>query len=149
MALVRVTKEFSFDMAHALHNYNGLCRNIHGHTYKFQVTLIGKPNETVGDPKLGMVIDFSILKSIVKNQIVDLFDHALVVSSAQGLSPENVSFQQSDKFIVVDFQPTAENLVVYFAELIIPQLPHGLSLHCARLWETPTSYAEWYASDNK
>lgn len=148
MAIVRVTKEFSFDMAHALHNYDGLCRNIHGHTYKFQVTLIGEPNAIAGDPKLGMVIDFSTLKSIVRSEIVEVFDHSLVVSQAQGLTKEKIDFQHADKFIVVDFQPTAENLVVYFAELIMARLPHGTSLHSARLWETPTSYAEWYAADN-
>lgn len=135
-------------MAHALHNYNGLCRNIHGHTYTFQVTLIGVPSTTAGDPKLGMVIDFSILKHIVRKEIVDVYDHSLVVSAEQGLTNSDVKFQQPDKFIIVDFQPTAENLVAHFAELIIPHLPHGLSLHSARLWETPTSYAEWYASDN-
>lgn len=149
MAIVRVTKEFSFDMAHALHNYDGLCRNIHGHTYRFQVTLIGEPNAVAGDPKLGMVIDFSTLKSIVRSEIVERFDHSLVVSKAQDLPRENVSFQHSDKFIVVDFQPTAENLVIYFAERIAGRLPQGMELHSARLWETPTSYAEWYAADNK
>ena len=149
MAIVRVTKEFSFDMAHALHNYDGLCRNIHGHTYKFQVTLTGEPIAVAGDPKLGMVIDFSALKSIVRSEIVEVFDHSLVVSEAQGLAKENVSFQHADKFIVVKFQPTAENLVIYFSGLIAARLPQGMILHSTRLWETPTSYAEWFASDNQ
>lgn len=149
MAKVRVTKEFSFDMAHALHNYDGLCRNIHGHTYKFQVTLIGEPVTDKNDPKLGMVIDFSVLKSIVREKIVDVFDHALVMNADQEFENKAVPFQSEDKCITVNFQPTAENLVVYFAELIIPELPQGVALYSARLWETPTSFAEWYASDNE
>jgi 6-pyruvoyltetrahydropterin/6-carboxytetrahydropterin synthase len=149
MAKIRVCKEFTFDMAHVLHNYDGLCRNIHGHTYKMQVTLIGEPSIDKRSPKLGMVIDFSLLKKIVKDTVVDVFDHALVVSEAQGLAPGMFPFQQSDKFIVLPFQPTAENLVAHFAELILPQMPQGVKLHGIRLWETPTSLCEWLLSDNQ
>lgn len=149
MARIRVTKEFTFDMAHALHNYDGLCRNIHGHTYRFQVTLIGEPSSDKSDPKQGMVIDFSVLKKIVNRKIVAVYDHALVINSDHAISHTSIPFQEKDKFITVPFQPTAENLVSHFAELIEPELPDGLDLHSTRLWETPTSFAEWYAEDNR
>ena len=80
MSKIRVTKCFVFEMGHALHNYEGLCRNIHGHSYKLEVTVIGQP---VSDPKqndYGMVIDFSSFKRIVNNAIVDKFDHSIVLS---------------------------------------------------------------------
>ena len=65
-SIIRVTKEFSFEMAHALWNYDGPCRNVHGHSYRLFVTLYGKPLEEQDNPKNGMVIDFSDLKRIVK-----------------------------------------------------------------------------------
>jgi len=136
-------------MAHALHNYDGLCKNIHGHTYRFQVTLIGTPITETGNPKLGMVIDFSTLKKIVHANIVNVFDHALVVNADHAISRSAFPYQEDRKFIELPFQPTAENLVHYFAQLIQPELPDGLALHSSRLWETPTSFAEWYADDNR
>ncbi len=69
-SIIRVTKEFPFEMAHALWNYDGPCRNVHGHSYRLFVTLSGKPPIDVeGNPKNGMVIDFSDLKSIVKKRL--------------------------------------------------------------------------------
>ena len=63
---IRVTKEFPFEMAHVLWNYDGPCKNVHGHSYRLFVTLSGFPTDNKDNPKNGMVIDFSDLKSIVK-----------------------------------------------------------------------------------
>ena len=78
MAKIRVTKEFNFEIAHALWNYDGPCANIHGHSYKMFVTVIGEPIENGNDPKNGMVIDFGDLKTIVNEQVVHPMDHAIV-----------------------------------------------------------------------
>jgi 6-pyruvoyltetrahydropterin/6-carboxytetrahydropterin synthase len=67
-------------MSHALLNYDGLCRNIHGHSYKLLVTIIGEPADLPGDPKDGMVIDFKELKDLVKEHVVDRLDHSLVIN---------------------------------------------------------------------
>ena len=67
--LIRVTKEFPFEMAHVLWNYDGPCKNVHGHSYRLFVTIYGTPSTNQDDPKNGMVIDFSDLKSIIKKQI--------------------------------------------------------------------------------
>ena len=75
---IRITKQFSFETGHALYGYDGKCRNVHGHSYKLYVTVIGTPISEVNHVKLGMVIDFSDLKKIVKDKIVDIFDHATV-----------------------------------------------------------------------
>lgn len=148
MTKIRITKEFVFDMAHALHKYDGLCKNIHGHTYKLQVTLIGPINTDKNSVKNGMVIDFGELKAIVKPYIVDKFDHALAVNTAHDMKENVGHYQEEGKFIELPFQPTCENLVAYFADIIQPKLPEHISLHSIRLYETPTSWGEWFAEDN-
>jgi len=148
MTKIRITKEFSFDMAHALLNYDGLCKNIHGHTYKLSVTLIGSPIELQNDPKLGMVFDFADLKSIVKQPIVDVFDHSLVLHEKHPAVVAMNHINEKGKLIVLPFQPTCENLVLHFVELIKDKLPKGITLFSLRLHETPTSYAEWCSDDN-
>ena len=135
-------------MAHALSNYDGKCKNIHGHTYKLFVTLIGIPCEDCSSPKNGMVLDFGDLKNIVKIPIVDVFDHALVVPTDKGFEDLR-KFQETDKYIEVPFQPTCENLTIYIANIIRSKLPDSVSLYSIRLYETPTSYAEWFADDNQ
>lgn len=147
MSRIRVTKIFEFDTAHALHNYDGLCSNIHGHTYKLHVTVIGEPIADTNSPKYGMVVDFGVLKNKIKENLVDKFDHSLIVSRDESgnFTNGNPIFR---RIHVVDFQPTAENIVAHFAELIKPLLPDGVELFSLRLYETSTSFAEWYASDN-
>ncbi len=148
MPKIRVTKKFHFEMAHALYEYDGICRNIHGHTYHLEVTLFGEIQNESGHPKDGMVIDFSILKKRVEENIVRIFDHALVVSS---LFPQDsiVAFKKAtERLVVVDFQPTTENLVVHFSEILQQAFPSNVSLFSMRLYETENSFAEWFASDN-
>lgn len=148
MTKVRVTKEFGFEMAHALWNYDGPCRNIHGHSYRLYVTVIGEPINNQTDPKHGMVIDFGDLKKIVKATIINKFDHSVVVSKeAPHHLLQNIE-QMFEKYDVMDYQPTCENLVVDFAGRLMEKLPENLKLFSLRLVETDTSYAEWYAEDN-
>lgn len=146
MSLVRITKEFSFDMAHALEGYNGLCKNIHGHTYHLRVTIAGKVKNEAGHPEDGLVIDFSTLKAIVKQEILDKFDHAIVLMQGSGLL-HSVNEKMNERLIVTPFQPSCENLLLHFVNLLKPLLPADVQLIAARLDETPTSYAEWYLSD--
>jgi len=148
MTKVRVTKEFGFEMAHALWNYDGPCRNVHGHSYRLYVTVIGEPINNQTDPKNGMVIDFGDLKKIVKTTIINKFDHSVVVSKeAPHHLLQNIE-QMFEKYDVMDYQPTCENLVVDFAGRLMEKLPVNLKLFSLRLVETGTSYAEWYAEDN-
>ena len=83
-SIIRVTKEFSFEMSHVLWNYDGPCRNVHGHSYKLFVTIAGVPVSDSENPKNGMVMDFTDLKKIVKHEIVDVFDHSVVVNGNFG-----------------------------------------------------------------
>jgi 6-pyruvoyltetrahydropterin/6-carboxytetrahydropterin synthase len=147
-SIIRVTKEFSFEMAHALWNYDGPCRNVHGHSYRLFVTLAGTPLDNEGNPKNGMVIDFSDLKKIVRKEIVDVFDHSVVVSKKFDKEKMHMFAGLFGNTVIVDYQPTCENLVSDFASKISVQLPQGIKLHSLKLYETATSYAEWYAADN-
>ena len=149
MSNIRITKQFSFETGHALYGYDGKCKNVHGHSYKLSVTVIGKPITDNTNVKFGMVIDFSDLKKIVREEIVDLFDHATVFN--QNTPHVELAKELSNRghhVILVDYQPTSENMVVDFAQKIKNRLPNDIKLHSLKLQETETSFAEWYASDN-
>ncbi|GAK88447.1 queuosine biosynthesis QueD [Nonlabens ulvanivorans] len=148
MKKVRITKEFTFETGHALYGYDGKCRNVHGHSYKLAVTVIGTPINDASNVKHGMVIDFTDLKKIVKEEIVDPFDHATVfnkntphVELAQELR------ERGHEVILADYQPTSEMMILDFANKIKNRLPENIELFSLRLRETETSYAEWHASD--
>lgn len=149
MAIIRVTKRFHFEMAHALYGYDGLCKNIHGHSYNLEITLVGQALKQNNHPKDGMVLDFSELKNIVKKHIVTKFDHALMVNSASPKEQIEDFKKHTESLIVVDFQPTTENIVAYIAEILQQHLPINVSLYKVRLYETVTAFAEWVASDNE
>jgi len=106
-----IAKEFTFDAAHRLLNYDGPCANLHGHTYKLQIVLSGRVQ------KNGMVIDFVDLKKIVTEKVISKLDHKFI----------NKIIKQS----------TAENISIW----IWNQLEKYLPLYEIRLWETPTSFA--------
>lgn len=148
MAVIRLTKEFSFEAAHALGGYDGPCREIHGHSYRLFVTVKGKPSTDADNPKQGMVIDFGVLKKIVNEEVVARFDHALVLRSTADATLREVLGAQFENLVTVDYQPTCENMLDDFARRIVARLPDGVLLHALRLHETATSYAEWFAEDN-
>jgi 6-pyruvoyltetrahydropterin/6-carboxytetrahydropterin synthase len=135
-------------MAHALYGYDGPCKNIHGHTYHLSVTLMGTPIMDSSDVKLGMVVDFGDLKAIVKDTILNTYDHALVLNEDAPYSKSEVISNEFEKVILVPYQPTCENLLLSFVEKLKPLFPINNQLISIRLEETPTSFAEWNASDN-
>jgi 6-pyruvoyltetrahydropterin/6-carboxytetrahydropterin synthase len=141
---IRITKEFRFEMAHALLGYDGPCKDIHGHSYRLLITLKGK-TERAGE-KNGMVYDFADLRSIVQHYIIRIFDHALVLNV--NTSRELLDTLQDHNLVTVAFQPTCEQLCAYFANILQTVLPETILLHHVTLFETATSFAEWYAKDN-
>lgn len=148
MPKIRVTKRFHFEMAHTLYEYDGLCRNIHGHSYNLEVTLAGEPRNEPGHPKDGMVMDFADLKHLVKSEIVNRFDHSLMVNKLVPEEQIELLRKTSERIILVDFQPTTENIASDIAGILQQHLPAGVELFSIRLFETVTSFAEWFASDN-
>ena len=132
-----------------LEGYDGLCREIHGHSYRLFVTVKGKPESDSDSPKLGMVMDFGVLKRIVNEQIVERLDHAFMMRNTLGAEDvaNNLGYRFS-KIVLTDYQPTCENMLSDFAERLLGALPEEIELYSLRLHETATSYAEWYADDN-
>jgi 6-pyruvoyltetrahydropterin/6-carboxytetrahydropterin synthase len=132
-----------------LEGYDGLCREIHGHSYRLFVTIKGEPISNTDSPKLGMVMDFGNLKRIVNEQIVDRLDHAFMMRNT--LMADDIINQLGQRFskvVLTEYQPTCENMLTDFAERLLGALPEDIELCSLRLHETATSYAEWYASDN-
>ena len=143
---IRVTKIFEFEAAHALDCHDGKCSNIHGHSYKLHVTVLGEPNHIKGNPKDGMVIDFSDIKDIVKSMVVGPFDHALVLEKDSPYLSEDLKKRQ--KLILYDIQPTAENMIIDMVNRIQSKMPQSIHLLSVKLYETASSFAEWNSYDN-
>lgn len=123
--MLTVTKIFEFEACHRLPNYEGACHNLHGHSYKLEVTVGGNIIRDANNPKCGMILDFKDLKKIVKEVAIDKYDH----SNLNDFFPN----------------PTAEIMVEQIANDILSRL--GPILNCylvsCKLWETSTSYAEF------
>jgi len=138
------------ETGHALYGYDGKCRNVHGHGYKLYVTIIGEPITNPSHVKHGMVMDFGDLKKIVNEEIIHIFDHALVINKNTPHKDLGKELEaRGNNVVYADFQPTSEMLVIHFAEGIRKRLPEHIELFSVRLHETDSNYAEWYASDNK
>ncbi|QFG53822.1 6-pyruvoyl trahydropterin synthase family protein [Chryseobacterium sp.] len=146
--MIRITKIFTFETAHVLYNYDGKCRNMHGHSYKLFVTVKGNLINDLEHPKNGMVVDFGDIKQVVKSEIVDLWDHAVLVNAT---SPHKALGQDLEhkghKVIFCDYQPTCENMLYEIAAKVQARLPHGVNLAYLKLHETENSYGEWFAED--
>lgn len=148
MATIRLTKAFNFEMAHVLPGHDGPCKHIHGHTYELFVTIIGEPVDDPSSPKNGMIMDFKDLKALVREAVINDFDHALVMNRKHVPGDLNTEHDMFKRVILVEYQPTSENLIRDFVNRISSRLPENLALHSLRLRETLTSYAEWFAEDN-
>ena len=150
MSNIRITKQFHFETGHALFGYDGKCKNVHGHSYKLSVTVIGIPISDTKNVKFGMVIDFGDLKKIVASEMVDKFDHSTVFNkNTPHIELANELEKRGHSVILVDYQPTSEMMLIDFADKIISRLPKTIQLHSLKLQETGTSSAEWFASDQE
>ena len=143
MTQVVVTKEFTFDSAHQLVGHDGKCANLHGHTYRVEVALKGPViKEELSTAKAGFVMDFTDLKAIVKEELIDVLDHAFI---AKGDEPALKTLQESgSKVVVLGFRSTCENMSMYMTHWM---KMNGLPVHYVRIWETPTGSAICYADD--
>jgi 6-pyruvoyltetrahydropterin/6-carboxytetrahydropterin synthase len=139
--MIRLTKIFHFELAHAIYGYNGPCKNIHGHSYELHVSIAAVQDMENYLAPPGFVMDFKDLKKIVKNNIIDHFDHKLILSSDFLLA--NPSFASQENLLVWEVEPTAENLLIYIRNIISKRLPVEIKLQQLKLYETKNSYAEW------
>lgn len=134
--MLSITKVFTFEAAHAISSYDGACKNIHGHSYELHVTVAGKVVE-----ETAMIMDFKKLKSIVQQEVLNDFDHALLLKINE-LNTE-LSHSLTTKLVWMKQEPTAEYLLLEILARILNQLPKGVFLKRLKLYETVTCYAEW------
>ena len=135
--MITVTKTVRFDAAHILTNHKGLCKNLHGHTYRVDVS-VRQLDEADSD----MVIDFKDLKTIAIEMICDRFDHAFIYNTESSGEREIAAVVEKNgmRTVAIPFRSTAENLARHFFGLLKPQIA-GLS--AVRVWETADSFAEY------
>lgn len=131
--MFRVTKEIHFCYGHRLLNYDGKCRHLHGHNGRAVVTV-----EAAELDPLGMVVDFSDLKSALGGWIDDTLDHKMLLHRDDPILPE--LRQQGEPFVTLEVNPTAENI----ARLIYDHARScGLPVVEVTLWETENSFATY------
>lgn len=139
--MLRLTKIFHFEMAHAIHGYEGPCKHIHGHSYELHVTVSSCKPCSGYLPGKGFEIDFAAIKQLAQTHIIGPLDHALVLSEA--FQKAHMGDWQSQKLLTWEVEPTAENLLLYMAGILEEKLDNGIVPVYMRLYETPNSYAEW------
>ena len=143
--MLRLTKIFHFEMAHAIHGYQGACKNIHGHSYELHVTLGTVEIQKEYIPMPGFIIDFKQIKNLVNTAIIEKFDHSLILSTAY-LS-DHPTNNIHDNLIIWEVEPGAENILLYMQDVLNSRLPSDIKLIQIKLYETKDSFAEWIADD--
>ncbi|HSJ67192.1 MAG TPA: 6-carboxytetrahydropterin synthase QueD [Anditalea sp.] len=134
--MLSITKIFHFESAHRISDYDGACQQLHGHSYKLEVSISG--NEIGrGD----MLLDFKFLKSLVNSLVIETWDHALLLKD-NGANRKDFS-GLTDKICWMKTEPTAERMVLWIADKLSSNLPNELILSRLKLYETESSYAEW------
>lgn len=140
------TKEFTFDCAHMLEGHEGLCQNLHGHTYKLEVEVSNACGTISSGASFGMVMDFKDLKEIVKRTIVDRFDHSFVFYEYGGSLERAIAdllISHGRRVTKVNYRPTAENMASAFFLILSEELDRtNVHVESVTVWETPTSYAK-------
>lgn len=135
--MTTVTKTVRFDAAHILTNHQGLCKNLHGHTYRVDVS-VARPDGEGGD----MVIDFKELKRLANEEICEKFDHAFIYDTSSEGEREiaEVVERHGMRTVALPYRSTAENLAEHFFRLLVSRVP---GLASVRVWETADSCAEY------
>ncbi|WP_373753786.1 6-carboxytetrahydropterin synthase QueD [Neisseria weixii] len=137
---MKITKIFSFDSSHMLDGHDGKCQNVHGHTYKLEITV--SDGLIQGGAKDGMVMDFTDLKAIVKQEIITPFDHAFIYDGRNERESQIAALLDgwNMKTLRLNCRTTAENMSI---EMFVRLKHAGLKVCSVKLWETPTSCAEY------
>lgn len=139
--MIKLTKIFHFEMAHAIHGYAGTCKNIHGHSYELHVTVSSPDPETAYIPVPGFLIDFKEIKMLVNETIIKIFDHHIILSA--DFLAANPALALLENLVIFEAEPTAENLLISMKQILDTRLPENIRLTQLKLFETKDSYAEW------
>jgi 6-pyruvoyltetrahydropterin/6-carboxytetrahydropterin synthase len=143
---MQITRRLEFDAGHRIPNHNSQCKHLHGHRYTIEVTLTGDVITTEGVSEQGMVMDFSDMKRIAKEQVVDAWDHAFLVYRGDKVVLDFLNTLPNHKTVVLEVIPTAENLAKVAFDLLLPAYRdtygNHLRLERVRLYETPNNWAD-------
>lgn len=143
---MRITRRLEFDAGHRIPDHASQCRHMHGHRYAIEVTLSGRIIDAAGQPVNGMVMDFADVKTIAKQHLVDLWDHAFLVYRGDTVVVDLLARIPGHKTVVLDVIPTAENLARLAFEILDPlyrdSYGNDLRLEQVRLFETPNCWAD-------
>ena len=144
--MLTITRKLEFDAGHRIPDHKSQCRNLHGHRYTLEITLIGQVIEQEGSSDNGMIMDFSDVKSLAKAHLVDVWDHAFLVYEKDQAVRSFLATIPDHKTVIIDQIPTVENLArTAFSILRSAYKDHygtGLRLHKLVLHETPNCWAE-------
>jgi 6-pyruvoyltetrahydropterin/6-carboxytetrahydropterin synthase len=144
--MLTITRKLEFDAGHRIPDHNSQCRNLHGHRYTLEITLTGQVVEHDGQADNGMIMDFSDVKNLARESLVDLWDHAFLVYEKDAKVREFLESLPNHKTVVLNRVPTVENLAKIAFEILQPvyqdRYSTGLSLSKIKLFETPNCWAE-------
>jgi 6-pyruvoyltetrahydropterin/6-carboxytetrahydropterin synthase len=142
--MLKITKAIEWDMGHRVPNHKHKCRNPHGHRYRLEMTVLGQVSEEKGSSQEGMVHDFGDIKQHLHDKVYNILDHCFLASEEDAIFAPLAHDKALDlKIVLVPFIPTAENILVWCYERLIQDFPQHLSIVRLRLFETPTSFAEY------
>ncbi len=148
---MQITRRLEFDAGHRIPDHQSHCRHLHGHRYAIEITLAGEIIQASGQPMNGMVMDYSEIKSLAMQSLIDSWDHAFLVYRGDTAIVEFLASLPEHKTVLLDVVPTAENLVVIaFARLDAvyrDRYGNHLRLERVRLYETPNCWADALRSD--
>ena len=150
---MKITKIIQWDMGHRIAHHRSICRGLHGHRYKAEISLSGNLVTQKGVSEEGMVIDFADIKKIAHAEILDTLDHAFMVHDEDDEMINFFKNHSGHKPVIVPFTPTAENVARFIFEKLnskfIDQYQTDLTLDSITLWETPTSFTVCTKEDMK
>lgn len=122
--MLSLTKVFHFETGHALNEYEGACKNIHGHSYELRVSVTTSNQSDDFLPAPGFIIDFKEIKKIVTQKIVDHLDHKLILSKAY--LQKHPQFNELENLIIWDFEPSAENILLFIKNTLFNEFPEEI-----------------------
>ncbi|MDO8932566.1 MAG: 6-carboxytetrahydropterin synthase QueD [Rhodocyclaceae bacterium] len=149
---MQITRRLEFDAGHRIPDHQSQCRHLHGHRYAIEITLSGQTIEVSGDPANGMVMDFSEVKSLALEHLVDTWDHAFLAYRRDSAVVDFLATMPGHKTVLLDRVPTAENLARIAFSILAPvyrdTYGNHLKLARVRLYETPNCWADATQEDS-
>ncbi len=143
---MQITTRLEFDAGHRIPDHKSQCRNLHGHRYALEITLSGDIINASNMSENGMVMDFSDVKQIARESVVDVWDHAFLVFKEDKVVLDFLKSLPNHKTVIFPSVPTAENMAAEAFRILKNQYKdiygNHLTLVRVRLYETPNSWAD-------